>query len=584
MEIHAKLQKLVEKNAAVIGLLVITGVLIYINCLPNELFWDDDDFILKNIFIQDWSFWPRLWSENLIAGARLISNYWRPLLSHVFAIEWHLWADWPVGWHAVSIAFHTAASIPLFLLIALLFRNRWLALLTAGMFLVHPAQTEAVVYANAMGDSLASFFVFWGLVWFARFRIAGISASRSNAWWLAFLCYPLALLSKETGILMLAFLALCDGVLQKNITPQPKTHPLLRTISALWPFALTALGYLLLRATVLNFSNSFNFYNTANAFTSSLGMRIAVFFQTLSTYAGILFVPYDLRVERMTQPPHDILTFSTIMGCLLFTALLAAAWLSRHKRPAVTFGILWFFVALAPTSNLFVIINAVVYEHFLYTALVGIWLAVFWIVLEWAGTARRQRIILIALAALFMAFSIRTIWRNTDWRTAIGFYEKLVRTAPDSYRVMNNLGMEYAEKGAAHKAMAAYQKAIALDPANAVAYHNIANIYRAAGQRDLAIKNFHKAIELQDSFLFSYIPLAQLYLDKGDYAGARTVLEKLVSVSEDKLSPLSALITIALQEKNYPQARRYLMAARQISPKNANLIELQKQIDQILKK
>ncbi|MBF0569264.1 MAG: tetratricopeptide repeat protein [Candidatus Omnitrophica bacterium] len=525
MTTRERFNKFLSSDAAVIGLLAVIGILIYINCLPNEMFWDDDDFILNNRYIQDWAFWREMVTQNIIAGAGLISNYWRPLLSSLFSLAWHIWGAWTPGWHALSISCHIAASIPLFFLIEMLFKNRLLALLSACMFLVHPAQTEAVVYANALGDPLAAIFVFWGLVFFLRFRLSGKSMLASRNWWLALLFYPLALLSKETGILFVAFAILCDWM----ILPTTKIfrQRLITTARAVWPFVLIALTYLLLRAKVFNFANSFNFYHDANAFTSSLGMRLAVFFQSLATYAGILFMPCDLRVERMVQPPETFLTSTTALGALIFAGLILAAWHWRKTRPEVTFGILWFFVALAPTSNILVVINAIIYEHFLYTALIGIWLAVFCLLLQWAATPQRKRIISVGIVALFVAFSVRVIWRNTDWRSAIGFYEKLTLTAPKSYRVLNNLGMEYNEKGLNAEAEATYAKAIALDPTNAVAYHNLARVCYETGRTEQAIANYEKAIALQPNFLFSYQPLARLYWEIGDQERARALMNRL---------------------------------------------------------
>src|SRR5580704_6339550 len=61
-------------------LIMLTGVIAYHNCLPNEMFWDDDDFINNNRFIRDFHYWPLWFSQNLVAGSYLVSNYWRPLL------------------------------------------------------------------------------------------------------------------------------------------------------------------------------------------------------------------------------------------------------------------------------------------------------------------------------------------------------------------------------------------------------------------------------------------------------------------------------------------------------------------------
>ncbi|MBF0485794.1 MAG: tetratricopeptide repeat protein [Candidatus Omnitrophica bacterium] len=572
MKLLEAIKKILSSNTGVIWLLSLAGGLLYLNCLPNEMFWDDNDFILHNIYIQDWQYWTKFFTDNIISGAHLISNYWRPMLQFVFAIEWHLWGNWVYGWHAVSILFHTADGVLIFLIIKKLRQeDHWLAFLTSAMFIIHPAQTEAVVYPNAMGDSLATFFILLGIYFYTR--SAGKMLNRH--YFLALACYPLAILSKETGILLVAFLAILDFFMLH----EPRWNSVGKIFKRLSPFMAIAIGYIILRATVLNFSNSFNFYNESNAFTSHTGTRILTFFKVLSLHAGFLFIPYDLRVERALELPKSILELDVLWGIALLTGLITAAVKYWKKTPLITFGIAWFLIALTPTSNIFVIINGMVYEHWLYTAMIGLWLVVFWLGIRLAGNKTLRPWLVFLTAVVFIGFSVRTMWRNTDWRTAIGFYEKLAPTCPKSYKVINNLGMEYAEKGLADKAEIAYKKAIALDPKNAVAYHNLANIYAGRKNEELAIQYFEKAISLQENFIFSYRALAQLYVNKKEFTKARVLLEKYFNLSDDKDFTINALIQLALLEKDYDAARKYIGVALQLSPGNPGLMALLRKIN-----
>src|SRR3990167_4919130 len=97
--------------------LVVLGFSIYGNTLNNELFWDDDQFILENKYIRDWESFPKFFSENVIAGAGRSSDYWRPALLTVFSIEWHMWGDSPFGFHLTNTLFHIAGAVFLFLTI-----------------------------------------------------------------------------------------------------------------------------------------------------------------------------------------------------------------------------------------------------------------------------------------------------------------------------------------------------------------------------------------------------------------------------------------------------------------------------------
>ena len=524
-----------------IALVVLAGTLAYFNCLGNEMFWDDDDFILKNRYIKDWQFFPRFFSENLVAGGYLISNYWRPLLLTVFSIEWHLWKDWVYGWHAVSVAMHIAAGIALYFLLNRLFAHRVLALLTALLFVVHPTHNEAVAYVNSMGDALAALLVFLGLIFYAR---SGSEKSRpvshwlNRDYWIAIAFFPLAVMVKETGFVLCGLVPLTEFLLFQSGKTLPER--IRRTAAKAWPFIAMAVIYVILRGTVLNFANSFNFFNEENEFTSNIGIRLMTFFKAMAQYAGFLFLPYELRVERELAWAKSVFEWDVLLGGVIVSGMLWSGWHFWKQKPWVSWGIGWFFISIAPTSNVLVPINAVIYEHFLYIPMVGIIFIVISLCLGWSKKRGLDRTFLKIFAVVLVVFCLINLRRNTDWRTAIGFYEQLVTYSP-SYRVINNLGMEYADKGIHDKAEYWYNRAIAMDPKNPVAYHNIAGTYRDTGRLDLAIAAFQKAIELDNRFIFSYRSLAVLYYQLGNLPEARRYLQVLVDFDPQDQSARQSL-------------------------------------------
>jgi len=268
----------------------------------------------------------------------------------------------------------------------------------------------------------------------------------------------------------------------------------------------------------------------------------------------------------MLHPSLALFDLDVLWGMALCGALISLARHNWKKRPVIAFSVLWFFTGILPTSNLLVIINAFVYEHFLYTSIIGIILIVLILGREWATERKKQKAFAVILIALICAAGIRSAWRCLDWRTAIGFYEKLRVTAPASYRVINNLGMAYAEGGMIEKAKETYRTAIELDPTNAVSYHNLANIHRNDKEFDLAQQYYEKAIALQPSFIFSYKSLAQIYLNKNEYKKARQLLETYYSMAEEKIYTLNILTEIAYREGAYLDAKRYLLTLLKITP------------------
>ncbi len=526
-------------------LIVLIGMVAYHNCLPNEMFWDDDDFINNNRFIKDFHYWPLWFSQNMVAGSYLVSNYWRPLLLAVFALEWQCWHHWVYGWHIVSVGVHIMAAITLYFLLNRLFARNLLALLTALIFVAHPVHNEAVVYVNSMGDSLAAFFVLSSLLLYARFRQSQKPSWSSRPYWAALLLFPLGILSKETGFVLVGLLPLMDFLLLSKT----KTFwgRLGQVLAAAWPFILLGIIYIILRGTVLNFSNSFNFYNENNVFTTHPGVRLMTFFKVLVQYTGFLFFPYQLRVERELAWAHSLAEWDVIAGGLLVGFMLFSAFKYWTSKPWISFGLGWFFIAIAPTSNVLVPINSVIYEHFLYMPMIGITLIVTYLGLDWAEKNRLMPTLLKMTAVVLVIFCAINIHRNLDWRTSIGFYEQLVTYRPDDYRVINNLGMEYANKGIHDKALVTYLKAIALDPKNPVAYHNIAGTYRDTGHIQLALENFQKAIELNPNFIFTYRSLADLYWRLGQYENCKESLEQILRI--DPMDENSRRALQIVQEK-----------------------------------
>jgi len=230
--------------------------------------------------------------------------------------------------------------------------------------------------------------------------------------------------------------------------------------------------------------------------------------------------------------------------------MLVAAFRYWKTKPWISFGLGWFFIAIAPASNVLVPINSVIYEHFLYMPMIGIALITVHLALDLSQKYGFLPTLLKIFALIMVVFCAINIHRNLDWRTSIGFYEQLVTYRPDDYRVINNLGMEYANKGFHAKAITEYLKAIALDPQNPVAYHNIAGSYRDTGHIDLALENFQKAVQLNPDFIFTYRSLADLYWRLGQWDNCRQSLLQILrmdptdensrhalQIVEGKLSP-----------------------------------------------
>lgn len=510
-----------HSNYLIIGLYIVLGFVLYANSFHNQMFWDDNDGIINNAYIKDWHNFPKFFSENLIAGSNLVSNYWRPLLLTVFSLEWHFWQDSVLGYHIVNTIFHILCSIFIYFILKRLFQSRILAFIPGLIFLIHPLQTEAITYVSGLADPLSAFFVLSGIWFYLNYRDSDEKKSDSAPYILAVVMYILALMTKDSTVIMPGLIAIVDFFYK----PQnfPLKDRLINTFRNTYSFFITAAVYTLLRATSLNFQNTFNLYNEENVYTSNFHVRLFTFFKVITTYLQLLVWPNHLHMERSIELARSFFSASVIFGALIFFGSIILAVIWRNKYPILSFGILWFFILLFPHSNLLVPTAGLLYEHWLYLPMVGFWLIVAWLIPDKKPYFRIPAIAVMTI--LFFIFSHKTLARNRDWHDPITFYNQTLSYAPTSYRIINNLGMAYDEDKNYEQAEQMYRRAIALDPDVPVAYHNLGNTYKELGKLDLAEAEFKTAIAKDPRFIFSYNALAQLYLSQNKRDEARKILE-----------------------------------------------------------
>ena len=135
-------------------ILMVVGFLVYSFNLQNKLFWDDDDWIKGNVFVHDFAHTKEIFTQNILAGYGLNSNYYRPLLLLSFAVNYAIGSIKPLGYHLVNNGLHVANGILIFLILLGVFKRRLPAFLAALLFLIHPLQTEAVTYISGRGDPM----------------------------------------------------------------------------------------------------------------------------------------------------------------------------------------------------------------------------------------------------------------------------------------------------------------------------------------------------------------------------------------------------------------------------------------------
>ncbi|MEX2090621.1 MAG: tetratricopeptide repeat protein [Candidatus Paceibacterota bacterium] len=535
----------IKKNLGWLLTLFLIGFAVYAFNLNNQLFWDDDDWIIgnPNVHSLSWTNIKTIFSTDILNGFGLNSNYYRPLLLLSFAFNWVLHGATPFGYHIVSNLFHIGNAVLIFLLLTTLkvvmpktvdnsqFFSKRAAFIAALLWLVHPLHVEAVAYISGRGDPMSVFFILGGLFLFAN----------GKRWW-AVLAMVLAVFSRETAILFPA-LAMVLYISFQGPTLAKKGRTFLIEVKDAFVKTLPYWGisafYMLLRLTVLNFQNTLNFYSQSNAYTENLSYRLYTFGHALVEYFSLMFWPLGLHMERELPVHTSLFQWPVWLGFLIVAGVLFIIFKKLNTNRIWLFCWGWFFVAISPVSGI-IPINALLYEHWLYLPLIGLAaLAGFYI-----DKIIRYKAVLITLVILVGFFSVLSIGRNLAWGNRITFYEDILKYNPNTVRIINNLGNAYAAEGELQKAAEMYERAIQLPDGQAFAqpYYNLANTYRDQNKPEEAAKMYAKAIEIDPSFPFAYKNLAVLYAKYGFFAEAIEVLEKLKEIRPEEGSVIDEAI------------------------------------------
>src|SRR5215831_14422035 len=152
--------RLVRDSDDVIAIIVISvvGFLLFASSFSHP-FHFDDILITSDANVGNASHFLHFFNPLHLRQLTFFSFY----LNHLAG------GDNPAGYHMVNVLLHIANAVLLFLLLSTFF-ERWLAIAAAGLFLLHPIQTEPVLYVYQRSILLACLFSLLALVALTRNR------------------------------------------------------------------------------------------------------------------------------------------------------------------------------------------------------------------------------------------------------------------------------------------------------------------------------------------------------------------------------------------------------------------------------
>jgi protein O-mannosyl-transferase len=475
--------------------------------------YDDPQYLTDNWQVARGLSWASIqWAFTTGAAAN-----WHPVtwLSHMLDVQ--VFGYRAGVHHLVSLLFHIANTLILFLVLRKLTGALWRSAVVAGLFALHPLHVESVAWLSERKDILSTFFGLLAIWAYARYadgsevqslksevrsistlpraRRSALHASRftlhaSRFYLLSLVCFTLSLMSKPMLVTLPFLLLLLDyWPLRRFGIKNQKSRPhALRVL--LWekvPFLLLGTACSVVTMRVQTFGGAF-------ALELSLGERVANALCSYVRYAAKMFWPSKLSV-LYPHPGHWLAWQVAGAGALLMAISLGAILLAR-RRPYFLVGWLWFVGTLVPVIGLIQVGNQSIADRYTYVPLVGLFMALVWGVSEVVPP-----IVCGALAiAVLGACAVLTARQVEYWHSGETLFRHAVGVTANNYVAYNNLGLGLEAQGQVEEAILNYRNALEINPRSHDALNDLGNALAGQQKYAEAIACLESALRLQPQF------------------------------------------------------------------------------------
>ncbi len=435
---------------SILGLLIVHGPAFM--CRATS--FDDRAYLLNNRLVKN----PGLDSAKKffteIASPSTIPGYYQPITMISLMMDYHIFGqtDDLRPYHLTNVTLHILNTLLIIVILFLLFRDFSLACVAGLLFGLHPITVEPVAWISERKTLLASFFGFWSIL----FYILYVRSKRRKLLVSSLLVYFLALLSK----------------------PVVLTLPLLLLILDYWPIKRLSRKSLYEKTGYFILAAIFAFVSFSSQ-RSTAGIRLPheygysriplVCCHNFLFYLRNIFWPARLSAFY----PFPNLTIQhpfVIGGGLLFLLVLALVILLTIKRNRAYAGFFFFWIAIAPTMQVFQVSDVITSDKFLYWPLLGVLLLIipfaFFLCTTkfFCGSYRaRRRVILVLAAVIMLTEGVFTHRTYSNWLNDEQHITNMVECAPNSLKLRHLYGLYLHDNGMYYEAVEHFQEGLDLE-------------------------------------------------------------------------------------------------------------------------
>jgi protein O-mannosyl-transferase len=521
-------------------LVVILGFVIYCDVFSNTFVYDDLSIISQNPAIKQLD----LGKIYAISHTRFIGN-----LS--FALNYAIGGIGVFGYHLVNVSLHiiTACMVYVFLLLLTAricphdSKNKWIALVSTLLYLVHPIQTQAVTYITQRFSVLAALFYITSLTFYLKAVETHPNQDRITRigyYVLSLVSALCAFYTKENTYTLPLIIILLEWIWHRENRSETKNAwfrmglYILFTVLVYWVTCFTPSGV----------GNPITGAQT-NAISSTGGVISRIDYlrtqpAVLSTYLRLFIIPLGQNLDYDFPLVKHLWEAEFFVPVTILFLLLFVTFVFMRKNSLFVFGILFFFFSIALESS-FIPIADVIAEHRMYLPSVGLCLALTSLLFSTIGKKTKieglnrvfQYLLWTVISILIVTFSYLTFVRNQVWKTDVTLFTDIVSKSPNKAKPLANLGAALIKSGKLDEALPYLTRSIELDGSTSFVYNDIGVIYQKKGKLEAAMDYYQKALLFEPDYPNALNNIAALYFNSNQTQNAYDTYNKVIKTHPD---------------------------------------------------
>jgi Tfp pilus assembly protein PilF len=539
-------------------LLAVAVLVVFGPVLRHEFVnYDDDQYICSNPHVQA----GLTWRGAIWAFRTGDTGNWHPLTWLSLMLDVDLFGSGPAGPHLTNVILHAANTVLLFVLWRRLTGAQWRSAFVAGLFALHPLHVESVAWASERKDVLSACFGLLALLMYARYVHAGDKPSASRDYWLALLCYALALMSKPMMVTLPFVMLLLDWWPLGRWEPTASRSRL----SVLWRLVSEKLPHLAL--SVVSSAVTVMVQNKAiQPLTHiTIGIRVVNAVVSYVRYLGKMFWPVNLAIP---YPHTGYASFNLFcLSAMLIAAVCLVAIRFRREFPFLVTGWFWYLGMLVPVIGLVQVGMQSMADRYTYLPLIGVF-----IILAWGADEVRERWGVSATATWPMALLVlaactaRTMDQLRFWQNSETLFRHTLTVTKANYLAYYNLGEYYARQGRYDEAMENCRKALQISPHYSDALNNFGVVLALTGKPDEAVVQIREAIRYSVDKADAYYNLGNVFVMQRKFDEAADAYNEALRLKPDYAEAHNNLANVLATQGHRDAAVQHYREALRLNP------------------